>query len=301
MKPLKTMLLHALLSAMLPIIICGCSNTPSTATLLLDCDPDTRNFGYIDSAGNVVIPYRFTTAFEFEGPHAIVIEKGDITVIDKNGDHVLDRLTSIGDFVNGFAVVRSRDNEIALVNRQYEVVVPFKKYARLTTPNDGLCKAWVETDHYFGKGYDVFVDTLGNERFRCNYFQVNEFSDSMLRVGTGRKQGFLDLEGNETIPPRYSDADDFHEGLAAVEFEGTELWGVIDKTGKTVVGPTYKKLLPYSEGLAAASVDGYHNFGYIDRQGKWSSSLNTLTPMNSRMAWLSSESACPGCYGTIMV
>lgn len=258
-----------LIAAMVAMLVCGCSKTPPTGTLLLDYDPSSHNYGYIDSVGNVILPYKYMEAYEFDGSHAIVHESGAkaYSVIDKNGKEVLENLTSIEDFVNGFAKVTMNFTNVGLVNRQYEAVVPIGKYQRLDVPHSGIIRAWVETDHYFGQGYYVFLDTLGNELFHCKYDRIFEYSDSMLLVRSQGGYGFIDTEGREVIPCRYSHAEDFHEGCAAVCFNSSKFnqWGIIDKTGRTVVGPTYSEIKPYSDGLAAVC-DG-HNFGFIDKEG----------------------------------
>lgn len=116
----------ALSAAMVVMLVCGCSQTPPTGTLLLDYDPSSHNYGYIDSVGNVILPYKYVEAYEFDGSHAIVFssEANAYSVIDKNGKEVLENLTSIGDFVNGFAKVTMDFTKVGIVNRQYEAVVP---------------------------------------------------------------------------------------------------------------------------------------------------------------------------------
>ena len=89
----------------------------------------------------------------------------------------------------------------------------------------------------------------------------------MLLVKSQGGYGFIDTEGREVIPCRYSRAEDFHEGRAAVRFNPSKFnqWGIIDKTGRTIVGPTYSEIKPFSDGLAAVC-DG-DNFGFIDKEG----------------------------------
>src|SRR5207302_714636 len=54
------------------------------------------------------------------------------------------------------------------------------------------------------------------------------------------KVGFIDYQGREVIPPRFSNAGDwshFDNGLAPV-FEAGKGSGYIDPSGKFVIGPT---------------------------------------------------------------
>ncbi len=58
-------------------------------------------------------------------------------------------------------------------------------------------------------------------------------------------------------------ADDFSEGLAAVEID--DKWGFIDRSGTIVVSPQYDSAMDFSEGLAAVSVND--KWGFIDQSG----------------------------------
>jgi hypothetical protein len=56
-------------------------------------------------------------------------------------------------------------------------------------------------------------------------------------VKTGDKWGYIDKTGQMVIPPKFSGALGFTEGLAAVVTG--DKWGYIDKTGKYVWAPTW--------------------------------------------------------------
>ena len=76
--------------------------------------------------------------------------------------------------------------------------------------------------------------------------------------------GWVDERGEVVIPPRYDEAGDFHEGLAAVNRKG--LWGYIDHSGREVIPLTYLTASPFAGGYAA--VRNFDNrVGVIDRSG----------------------------------
>jgi len=80
--------------------------------------------------------------------------------------------------------------------------------------------------------------------------------------------GFIDNQGSKVVPPRFTYARNFSDGLAAVQTAASAKWGYIDRTGKFVIPPRFKQAFDFSEGLAAVAFDPYGNIGYIDKTGK---------------------------------
>lgn len=68
--------------------------------------------------------------------------------------------------------------------------------------------------------------------------------------------GWIDRKGAWLIPPIYSGASPFSEGLApcAIKTAGVELWGWIDQSGHWVIKPTYLAAGEFSDGLASFGV-----------------------------------------------
>jgi hypothetical protein len=88
------------------------------------------------------------------------------------------------------------------------------------------------------------------------------------------KLGFIDYQGREVIPPRFSNAGDmahFDNGLAPV-FEANRGSGYIDPAGKFVIGPTeiWGWGRPFHEGIAGVLIwnKQKNGAGWIDRTGK---------------------------------
>lgn len=91
-------------------------------------------------------------------------------------------------------------------------------------------------------------------------FYKNEFAESDYHYG------YINKSGEAIIKPQFSNAGDFHEGLAyACKFERC---GYIDKTGKFVIKPIFTYTGDFHEGLAAVTI--FKPFcGYIDKKGKF--------------------------------
>lgn len=86
------------------------------------------------------------------------------------------------------------------------------------------------------------------------------------------KYGFIDVHGQFVIPPSFTDAQAFSEGLAAVyvggesylkrsmsdgdpyiSYEGGK-WGYIDRTGALAIPPQFGSAYPFSEGFALVTL-----------------------------------------------
>src|SRR5688572_18741627 len=92
-------------------------------------------------------------------------------------------------------------------------------------------------------------------------------SNLQLRpIQQGGKWGYIDRTGKIVIKPQFVWAEEFSEGLAAIENEDGK-HGYIDESGAVVIEAKFDNWTDFSEGLAAVSID--FEWGYIDRTGKW--------------------------------
>ncbi len=100
------------------------------------------------------------------------------------------------------------------------------------------------------------------------YDEAGNFHEGLAAVSVGEKWGFIDMAGQEVVPPQYGDVGDFHDGLAAVCVGdwNTGKWGFIDMAGNEVIPPKYNDANGFREGLAAVSLD--NQWGFIDMTGK---------------------------------
>ncbi len=74
--------------------------------------------------------------------------------------------------------------------------------------------------------------------------------------------GYIDHEGKVVISPRFGEAHDFSEGLAAVRIKKTtvygrgDAWGYIDKTGKYQIEPVFNEAHSFQGGIARVHMGG---------------------------------------------
>jgi S1-C subfamily serine protease len=95
------------------------------------------------------------------------------------------------------------------------------------------------------------------------------------------KYGFIDIRGQFVIPPSFTNAGNFSEGLAAVLVGGEAhlerssdgspyitseggKWGYIDRTGAMAIPPQFGSAMPFSEGLALVTLARDSNAPSLD-------------------------------------
>lgn len=81
--------------------------------------------------------------------------------------------------------------------------------------------------------------------------------------GDNGRWGFVDEDGDWVIKPKFSDAEDFSDGFAAVKLDGK--WGYIKSDGKWLVEPRFYDAGPFEYGIAVVEDDDFY---VIDKTGK---------------------------------
>lgn len=153
------------------------------------------------------------------------------------------------------------------------------KWAYVNTKGDVVINGDFDEANSFREGYAVVeknggrfvIDERGSIVFTNRYI-TESFSEGLILARRAGTWGFIGRRGEIAVPFRFSDANDFHEGLAAVVVK--EKIGYIDKSGSWVIEPRLETMeyaadwvrLPnFSEGLAVYR-DGA-SYGYIDKKG----------------------------------
>jgi WG repeat protein len=232
-------------------------------------------WGYIDRSGLEVIPVRYRTVQSFRNGVAIVdtgLPDHSIGLIDTNGSLVtqpLFRSLSAADGPDGLLLGQKEpaegfgfyDHSGNLVLGPYFLAFPFAQgRARVKTSGQGEANDWlIDASGNFLPKKPLVLDGI-------------RFSEGLIAVRQDRKLGYLDLEGNVAIEPRYDQGGEFSEGLAAVQLDGH--WTFIDKSGAVTAefpaGVVFAE--PLSDGFSLVSADRGQpgrKFGYVDRKGQW--------------------------------
>lgn len=211
---------------------------------------DRSKWGFIDLAGNFVIPPQFPSYPDAsighfsEGLAAIEIS-GKAGYIDRTGTFV--------------------------IPRQFAAALPFRDgVARVVT--DGGC-AYFPYDHIDPCASFIGVPRTGIERERNG------------GGGTFCKWQFIDKTGKVVINGSFEGAMDFYDGLAAVKVG--KLWGFIDRRGTFVIRPAFREAHSFSDGLAL--VDGDNKVGFIDNTGALKIRVAFAEPFSEGLAVVKSQ------------
>lgn len=264
-------------------------------------------YGYINKKGDLVIPMEYTFAFDFEKGHAIVEDESRNSwfVIDKENN-----ITSKGDyrdisidFIGNSTVGTLRSGKQILLNRKGRPIS--NVFDSITETEDG--EHWlIEEGEESG-----IIDTEGNVLIWPGTFIIEYpyFSDGLLIVYKNGLYGFVNENGETTIPIIYDNAESFREGFAAVDYNGksgyintkgdsvgeikyddvysfkegrgivklNEKWGFLDKNGNEIIPLIYDEAYKFYEGLAGVRKGS--KWGYIDLFG------NPVTPFKYDIVW----------------
>ena len=257
-------------------------------------------YGYMDTAGRVVIPTQFKDAQHFSEGLAAVEVDGRWGYIDRNGQMVIQpQFHKAKAFKNGRARVEVSPDRWRYIDRTGKVAIDidfkWSIYARdfseslaaiyIEDPKRFECLSSVHQDvreKYNNSNLYVstqfcgrwgFINPAGAFSVEPQFIEAFSFSDGLaaVRVRNPNLQdqrrwlyGFIDHTGTVVIAPQFEAAFDFSDGLARVVVEGRK--GFIDKTGKRVTESTFDDAKDFHEGLAPVKIGD--RWGYIDKTGK---------------------------------
>ncbi|GAB5408190.1 MAG: WG repeat-containing protein [Balneolaceae bacterium] len=217
-------------------------------------------WGYINTAGNMVIEPNYDEAREFSGGFAAVR-------IGTNWGYVSEESKSLtipisfsiaGDFEGDLAPAQRPGQLYGFINKSGDFsIAPEFDFAGAFS--EGL--AAVRADGLWG-----YVSTDGNKVIELAFSDAQSFSEGIAAVETFEGWIYIDKTGSEQINPDFqiSAAGKFSDGLAPIQT--TEGWGYIDKTGNLTITPSYDQAGIFSQGLAWVMNDNY--IGFINKNGK---------------------------------
>ena len=97
------------------------------------------------------------------------------------------------------------------------------------------------------------------------YDKISSFSEGLAAVKKDEKYGFINTKGKEVIPCKYSHAEPFLEGLAAV-LVIEKGYGFVNTKGEEIVSCKYNMVHSFSEGFAEVEKD--EKYGFINTKGE---------------------------------
>lgn len=226
-------------------------------------------YGYIDTCGNVNIPFQFHDAHDFrEGMAAVQSSNHLWGFIDKTGKEIITcEYEDVHDFKDGLAFFQGDDEWIhGFIDKKGETVIPCiaKNFSDGFgyEHHDFNCGVAVvcNEQYYFG-----YINKKGQAITPMIYSYATPFIEGLGAVRKSGKWGFVNAVGETIIPLIYSEVKSFSEGLAAVKINDN--WGYIDKSNNMVVPCIFDNAYNFCDGLAIIEING--KVGFIDKSGKY--------------------------------
>jgi WG containing repeat len=119
----------------------------------------------------------------------------------------------------------------------------------------------------FSRGRYGYIDQTGKRAIKPRFDEAWNFRERLAAVRFRKKWGYINGTGSIAIHMRFFDAGPFSEGLAPVQaYAAVLLFGFIDRSGRLVIDGNYSEVHSFCEGLAAVRNEG--SWGYINRNGK---------------------------------
>lgn len=170
-----------------------------------------------------------------------MMEKDEVYFIDKKFNVVGDRFFKFGEvekyLYNGQDIfVTKADNALEILDENFNMIssIPY-----------------------------VFK---GDEELFCVIDAPGENGLFPFRDSKSDKWGYMTIEGEIVIEPKFDGAKTFHEGMAVVEQDF--LCGTIDENGDYIIEPVFHDIEKFYNGQSFARVSEEYNYVVIDAKGE---------------------------------
>ncbi|WP_434415808.1 WG repeat-containing protein [Nannocystis pusilla] len=165
-------------------------------------------WGYIDRAGQVVVPAGFDYAGEFCEGLACVQQDDLFGFVDVSGAWAIEpRFTDAGDFHEDLAAVGD-SGQYGYCDKSGTAAVDFR-FLRAGNFAEGLAPVGVGAK-------TGFIDREGRMVIEPRFDLAQSFSEGLAAVRVDHKWGFIDRAGRIVIEPIYEGAGPFGDGVACV-------------------------------------------------------------------------------------
>ena len=242
---------------------------------LTDCMADVDNNAFKDCRNVIISLYSLKGIANYINRKDAIIfpmPKDDRRRIEYFIKEKDEHIIALGTFKNGFAFFHYKDGN----DLKCDVVTLFGK---VISQKGGKIVAenliMVPSDN--GSGV-VLKDARGRVLTKTVYDNIYEnnslkFTEGCLRVCKNGKYGFIDKSGNEVIPCKYSQVDDFKDGVARVKGEvvkefGHGFIGYVNNKGKEIVPCIIKKDGYYYKNGYVTYINNNDKYGVVDKLGK---------------------------------
>lgn len=252
-------------------------------------DGANSRYGYLDSAGQEVIPAQYEEANDFvDGKAVVKINDKHYALIDLDGRRLANYpFAYVGPLGDGLLAFQQDSNgKYGYINEQGSIIIP-PTYTSAFPFHHG--RAIVNTAEDYKSKYGV-INKLGEWVIQPEYNDIRDLMEDRFALGRaikpeqpyiGSVYAISDWNGKRLSDFVYRDVSDYKHGLASV-YDAKQTY-FIDRTGKPAPGYPHVNgsgsLTLEPDGLIKALVD--QRLSYLDRSGQIIWKQNTVIPLQA--------------------
>lgn len=223
-------------------------------------------WGFVDTAGDLVIDCKYSKVSTFRHGYAIVtLETGEKGVIDPDGNEIIPigKYADVGSYEDGLFRIW-KDGKFGYVNEKDEIVIR-PVFEDASYFSEGC--ASVRIDGKWG-AIDKTGEIVISPRFGSSF----AFSEGRAVITEGERYYYIDPDGEKLFGTDYARANKFCEGVATCldamekDADGNFPFRVIRTDGETVYTLKSQNFGSYQEGLVWYLKGGL--IGFLDEKGQ---------------------------------
>ena len=245
---------------------------------------NTKNgaiYGYINNKGEYVIEPKFEGAYDFnENCVAIVIKDNKYGVIDILGEY---KIYTIYDSISNFResrAVYSKDGSMGIIDEDGNVITK-KEYGIVGEFHDHRAVVGDSKSGNYKYGY---IDREGKELIHLKFERADDFKDDIALVKVkDNEYSLIDKEGKVLNSYKHYLVSQYGDGLMMFSEKIDGPYGYIDIEGNEIITPRFTSTSEFVDGIAIVSVEENYNgpYGVINKKGEY-----VLTPIFSEIRYL---------------
>ena len=245
---------------------------------------NTKNgaiYGYINNKGEYVIEPKFEGAYDFnENCVAIVIKDNKYGVIDLLGEY---KIYTIYDSISNFResrAVYSKDGSMGIIDEDGTVITK-KEYGIVGEFHDHRAVVGDSKSGNYKYGY---IDREGKELIHLKFERADDFKDDIALVKVkDNEYSLIDKEGKVLNSYKHYLVSQYGDGLMMFSEKIDGPYGYIDIEGNEIITPRFTSTSEFVDGIAIVSVEENYNgpYGVINKKGEY-----VLTPIFSEIRYL---------------
>lgn len=223
--------------------------------------------GLVSPNGRPVLPVQYEYIGKpYQGKYRFVKKEGKFGLVDISGNVLIPAQYEVLGSLSQGRMAAMHEGKWGYINDRGKVMLPFE-YDDYKNDNVNMTfhenRAWVKKD-----GRLLLIDTVGNVICKTDYDHGYRFSHSRAIVGVDSSRyesrfGFVDINGDEIIPLRYTIAMSFNEnGIAWVgnRQQGLNYIRLIDTAGYALNDNVYFDLRYMGDSLIVRGHNDYTVF-----------------------------------------